>query len=140
MLDEYACFDKGGLVVEVNWNEFVKPCKKIRFKIGDKEAIIDNGDFYGMMMFFGTSEQQEQLIPIKETKVRMVTTLLKVRAKKDIMKGEMIVFPHTYPVASSIYEKIKLEGSGIEKLDKDILKIGAIKKERPFKNEVLHTS
>ena len=62
MLDEYARFEKEGLVVDVNWNEAVKPCKYIRFKMnGDSkggQAIIPNIDFYGMMMFFGTPKQE----------------------------------------------------------------------------------
>lgn len=128
MIDTYTKFEKDGLTVEVNWDEVSKPCKLIKFTIGDETAIIPNGDFYAMMMIFGSPEQQEVLIPVKETKVRSVTSLLKIRAKKDIKKGEIIAVPHTYFVSSSVAERIKLEGgSGNTKLDRDILKVGAEK-------------
>ncbi len=125
MVDTYTKFEKNGVEVEVNWNDEVKPCKFIKFKIGNEEAIIPNGDFYAMMMVFGSPEQQEILIPVKETTVKPVTSLLKIRAKKDIKKGEMITVAHTYFVSKMVAEKIKLEGgSGYDKLDRDILQTG----------------
>jgi hypothetical protein len=138
MVDTFTQFEKNGLTVEVNWNDEVKPCKFIKFKIGEHEAIIPNGDFYGMMMIFGTPEQQEALIPVKESKIRMVTSLLKIRAKKDLKRGEIIVVPHTYPVSAATYERIKFEGgSGNQKLDRDILKTGAQKKPKDSYRDIV---
>jgi len=128
MIEDFTEFSKNGLTVQVNWDEQSKPCKFIKFKIGDNEAVIPNGDFYTMMMVFGTPEQQEELIPVKETKLRQITTLLKIRAKKDIKKGEIIAVPHSYYVSAHTVEKIKFEGgSDYQKLNRDIFKEGAIK-------------
>ena len=101
-----------GLVVEVNWNKEVTPCKKMRLidKNTKTEYIIDRGDFFGMMFMFADPDQQVEMIPTISTEVRSVRTMLKIKAKKDIKKGEFIVVPHEYfvPVTeSSRFDKIK---------------------------------
>ncbi len=127
MIKDYTRFERNGLTVEVNYDEQSKPCKSIKFSIGSETAVIPNADLYAMMMIFGTPEQQEVLIPTMETKVRMVTSRLSIKAKKDIKKGQTIRVNHTYPVAADTYEKIKLEGgSGNSKLDKDIFKVSSV--------------
>lgn len=101
----------GNMEVDVNWNEHVTPCKKIRFKLDGKEQIIDREDLYAMMMLFGNDNQQTDLIPVIETKVRAITRLLKIRAKKDMRRGEIMAFPYTYFVPAAVYEKLLLDSN-----------------------------
>jgi len=108
MIDEYALFEKGKLKVEVNWNDAVKPCEVIKFIVDGKEAIIDRAHLYEMMMIFGDEDQQEQLIPVTQTAVKPVKRLLKLKAKDDIKKGDMISVVHTIYVPVSQKETIRL--------------------------------
>lgn len=108
MISDYTKFEHENLVIEVNWNEAVKPCKYIRFSLGGKEVVINREDFYAMMMIFGDDDQKEKLIPVVETNVRAITRLLKVRAKKDMKKGEIMAFPYTYFIPAAVYERLLL--------------------------------
>lgn len=118
MIEDYAKFKSGNLVVEVNWNSSVSPCEKIKFIIDGKVAIIDRSELYQMMMIFGDPEQQEQLIPVTETTVKPVKRLLKVKAKEDIKKGDTIAVVHTVYVPVMKSEKIRLTPQENMELDK----------------------
>lgn len=108
MISEPTKMTVGKMQVDVNFNDAVTPCKKIRFRLGDKEAVVDREDLYALLMLFGDDKQQEELIPVVETKVRAITRLLKVRTKKDMKRGDIIAFPYTYYVPSGVYEKLLL--------------------------------
>ena len=98
MTTDPAKSNKNGLGVEVNWNKEVTPCKQIKFTIKDNSVIISNEDLYSMLMFFGNEEQQTQLIPVTTTKMKMIKRILRVKAHKDIRKGELVNFPYEYPI------------------------------------------
>jgi len=108
MLVDYAQFKHDKLTVEVNWNPSVSPCQLIKFIIDGKEAIIDRAHLYQMMMIFGDTDQQEQLIPTTTTSVKPVKRMLQVKAKKDIKKGEIISVVHTVYVPMLKEDKIRL--------------------------------
>ena len=118
MIDEYAQFKNGKLTVEVNWNPSVSPCEFIKFIVDGKIAIVDRAYLYQMMMLFGNEDQQEQLIPVTETTVKPVKRLLKVKAKQDIKKGELISVVHTVYVPMLKTEKIRLSPQESMKLEK----------------------
>lgn len=130
MVKDYTSFKNGELLIEVNYNDAVTPCKKIKFTLHGKEQVIDREDLYAMMMLFGNEDQQTDLIPVTHTQVRVIKRLLKVRAKKDMKKGEIIAFPFQYYVPEVVYEKLLMSKpheftSGdlsTNKLEKDLLK------------------
>lgn len=108
MLDEPMEFSFGELNIDVNWTQSASPCKMIRFRLGGKEVVVPRNDFYSMLIMFSGPKQLDNLIPVKETKVRMITRVLKVQANKDMKKGETLVFPYTYPVDAEHYNKLLL--------------------------------
>ncbi len=108
MLKEPEILEFDKLTVEVNWNKEVTPCEKIKFKIGKEEAVIDRSELYQMLFFFGDEDQQEELIPVTEEKVRSINMLIKVRAKKDIKKGEMVQVRYQYMMPISQIQKLRL--------------------------------
>lgn len=121
MIDEYTKFEKNGLTAEVNWNDAVKPCKKIRITVGGQSAIIEASDFAGMILVFGTADQGSMVTEVKREKMEAVTRLLHVKLKKDMKKDEYINFPFTYFVPSDIVKKVDDGGSsGDDTLDKHI--------------------
>ena len=121
MLDDYTELTLGKLKIFANWNEAVKPAKKFRIAMNGVEEIIDREDLYSLLMLFGDEEQQEQLIPVIETKVKQITRLLKVRAKKDMKKGELLVFPYTYFIPVDAYQKFKIKGGANVKSADELL-------------------
>lgn len=106
-MSEQTLFKFGKLKIEANWNEDVQPAKKFKITIGDKTEILDRQDLYSLMMLFGDEDQQCDLIPVVETKVVMVKRLLKIRAKKNIKRGELINTTYEYPMAETVYDKLK---------------------------------
>ncbi len=120
MLEGYACFDEQGLKVEVNYNAYVSPCKIIKFTIGGKSVVIDRAYLYQMMMIFGDTDQQEQLIPVTETTVKPVKRLLKVKAKQDIKKGETISVVHTVYIPMLKKERIRLTPKESDDMEKNL--------------------
>lgn len=108
MISDYVSFNQNGLVIEANYNEAVKPSEVLRFTIDGKVAYMDRAHLYELLFLFGNEEQQEQLVPVREESVKEVTRLLKVRARKNIKKGEIIAVPYTTFVPVGIYEKLRL--------------------------------
>lgn len=85
------------LMVEVNYNKNVTPCKKFKFIVGDtgKKYIVDRNALYQMMFMFGEDEQQVELVPNTTQEVREVKKVITVKLKKNLKKGDMVSFIHT---------------------------------------------
>ncbi len=81
---------KRDLDFEVNFNDDPDFKECVRVKMGSEEAIIPLQDIYSFMLIAGTPEQQDNLIPVKQTTVEKIIKRHVVMAKKDIKKGEMI--------------------------------------------------
>jgi len=118
MLDKPVQLEQNGLKIEANWNEKVKPGKNFRFTIDGKSAIIDKDTLYSLLMVFGDEREQEKLIPVSTSKVRMLRKRVKIKALKDVKMGEIITFMHEYPVASEIYDKIVFD-ENLQSTNKD---------------------
>ena len=115
MLSDYCELQRGNLKIRANWNEAVTPAEKFEFTIDGKVAYLDRDDLYSLLMLFGNEEQQELLTPVAETRVKEITRLLKVKAKKDMKKGETLVFPYTYYIPIGTYEKLQIaKGASIQ--------------------------
>ncbi len=104
MLDTYEKFrltnktgrtDQDNLFAEVNWSdkEEIQGCKVIKFTLGDKTAIIDRNELNAMLFTIGTSQDQQKMIPQIIRRSKWYETIIGVKAKKDICKGEEIRFP-----------------------------------------------
>ena len=109
MLDTHEKFrmvDKSGkndFFFEVNWNpKDVKSndCQVFRVLFpdgGGKEAYIDRKHLIEMLFACGSPEEQQNMIPQTLTTVHYHRTMLGVKVKKDIQKGEMMNFPIEIP-------------------------------------------
>lgn len=106
MIKAYSCFQLNGVKIETNYSEESKPCKEFKITIGDQVGLVSHKDMYSLLMLFGEDEEQVELIPHKESKVKSITRLLTIRAKKDIKEGEAIQFPYKYMVPEEEYEKL----------------------------------
>ena len=82
--------------MEVNWEDDKKTrdCQvvKITFPNGDT-AYTKKDHLYSVLFAIGNPRQQSEIIPQKLSRNRWFETILSVKAKKDIAKGENITFP-----------------------------------------------
>lgn len=94
---------------EVNWDDQPQnqECKIVKFTFpnGDK-AFVERKHLNEMLFAIGTPEDQRKLIPTVETSVRWWETVLSVKAKKDIKRGENITFPIKLSIPASAEETI----------------------------------
>lgn len=84
------------VLAEVNWNphdKSIEDCKKIRFTVGGKTAIVKKEHLTGFLFAIGNEEEQRKMIPVVQRRSRWYETVISVKAKKDIHKGEDITFP-----------------------------------------------
>lgn len=129
--DEYEMVHLGpDITVEVNWNSSVIPCKAFKITIEGRSAVVSRDEMFGLLFLFADEKQQEDLIPVKEVKVRAITRLLTFTAKKNIPKGGKVSATFQYFVPETVYEKLLLDpkkyqpGALTENdLEKDINKI-----------------
>lgn len=82
---------------EVNWDSEDKKsnnCKLIRFTFPDgKTSVVKTSLLNELLFTIGDPEAQRKLIPQTIETVHKYTTVLGIKATKNIEKGEMINFP-----------------------------------------------
>lgn len=84
------------IIVEVNWNlhdKESKDCRMLRVTLGGKSATIKKEHFMAILFAIGNEEEQRKMIPTTTTRSRWYETIVSVKAKKNIEKGEDIIFP-----------------------------------------------
>ena len=82
--------------IEVNWTEErkIQGCKILRVTFPNgQEAYVKKDHFYAILFAIGNETEQRKMIPQTVQKVKWYETILSVKAKKDIRKGENITFP-----------------------------------------------
>src|SRR3990167_6228051 len=104
MIKDHIEFAVGKMKIDVNWQEDVIPCQKIRFRFGDVEEIIERSELYSLLMLFCNDEEQEKLIPVNRTERVRGERLRHVKATKWIKRGEYITIPYRYSLNREAYE------------------------------------
>ncbi len=80
------------LVLEVNWNDSVKPFKKIRLtddKSG-KKYVIDKGQLMSILFMVSDEDDQQRFISEKMTNKVVFERYYDVKMTKDYRKGEIM--------------------------------------------------
>ena len=109
MINEYALFTVGELKLEVNWNEEVTPCKKIRLIHPHGEGILDRDELMGIIMLFGNDQEQESLVTVTKKDMVLIERMLHIKAKKDLKAGDMITVPYQYSIEKTAYDELVKE-------------------------------
>lgn len=110
MLNEprkYGITDYSGeenhLAMAVNWNGHVSPNKFIQFDIAGKSAIIKKEELLAILIgLMTTEEEQTELMPAVQRRVKMFTKMVKIKATRNIVIGEEMIFPVSFS-SSDIY-------------------------------------
>lgn len=95
---------KADMDLEINFSEdpLFKNCVKIT--VGSEDIIVDMKDLYEFVFWAASPEQQSNLIPMTQTKVRTIEKLHKVEVKQDIKKGQFLNVRCTTNVPVEIFD------------------------------------
>jgi len=89
---------KNDFTIEVNYkgdeDAETNECKILKITFSDgKECYIEKEKLNSVLFAIGTAAEQRQMIPQVIRRSRWYETVISVKAKKDIRKGEDITFP-----------------------------------------------
>ncbi len=83
--------------LEVNWNPKDKKtndCKVLKITHPDgKESLVDKKHLVSVLFAIGNAAEQRDMVPQKQTLTKVYETVVSVKSKKRIEKGENITFP-----------------------------------------------
>lgn len=90
--------EEGGktFYIEVNWRDDPKinDCKVLRFTFPDGSNVHILKEHLNAVLFaIGTADEQRKMIPQTIRRSKWYETIVSVKAKRDIAKGEDITFP-----------------------------------------------
>lgn len=95
------------ITAEINFSdeEGKKDCVKLT--MGDKEALIPISELYTLVWSVASEKERDNLIPVRQEKVRIIVKTHKVKVTKDIRKGEFLNVRCETNVPVEIYEGLK---------------------------------
>lgn len=98
----------------------VKDEKRIlKFKIGEEEAEIRYKDIWSVVFMCGDSVNQTVLAPVKWSEQRYINQRLKIKADRDIKRGETIVVKHTVKLPDKYFKEVHHKGFVIPQITAD---------------------
>lgn len=104
MLENYEKFNiidtsnrPTGVTIEVNWkpkDPDTNECKILKMTLSDGQVFYVKKELLNALLFtIGSSTEQSKMIPQKIISSKWYETVISVKAKRDILKGESITFP-----------------------------------------------
>ena len=93
------------VILEINWSPFSDGL--VRITIGDKKAVIKREDLFGLMFVIATNEQQDNLTPVRNTKITKYFKQHRVKVKKNLGKGDELVVNCEISVPTIVEEGLK---------------------------------
>ena len=91
--------------VEINFDK--KQPDVVKMVMGGKTAVINKRELYSMTLLIADEIAQEELMPVKKMDVTQFTRSIKLKAEKDIKKGEFIIANVEIEVPTYIRKKFK---------------------------------
>jgi hypothetical protein len=105
MYNKYTKLTMGRLTIEANYDAASKPGKTFKVTMDGKSEIVPRGDIFGLLVLFGTDQEQESLATVTKTKMVLIERLLHIKTKKALKKGELITVPYTYSMTQEAYDQ-----------------------------------
>lgn len=93
--------------LEVNFSGNSELKETVKIEIGGEEAVIPIKYLYSFVFMVANHEQQDNLMPIKQTLIRKIVKQHRIMAKKNIKKGEYVVARCETNVPVEIWEGLK---------------------------------
>lgn len=79
----------------------------VKLKMGDKTAVITINDLYNFVWVIANSEQQTSLTPVRKTEVMIYERQHKVRANKNIKKGDVLIVNCKIDVPLTVVDSLR---------------------------------
>ncbi len=98
---------KNNVTLEVNFSDNPDLKETVKIDVGGREAVVPIKYLYSFVFLVANHEQQDDLMPIKQTLVRKIVKQHRILAKKDIKKGEYVVARCETNVPVEIWEGLK---------------------------------
>lgn len=95
--------NQNDIEVEVNFTPEATEQNLVKFKIGDKEAVISIAELHMLTFTLVDPERQADLVPVKQEIVQKMTKVHLVEVTKDLRKGEKLKFRCEVNVPVDIY-------------------------------------
>ena len=99
--------NKGDNDVEVEINFDKKQPDVIKMVMGGKTAVINKRELYSMTLLIADEIAQEELMPVNKIDVTQFTRSIRLKAEKDIKKGEEIIANVEIEVPTYLKKKFK---------------------------------
>ena len=111
--------------IEIEINKGGKIQNYVEFRIKDEngawiKSYISITELYGLIFMLVDEKQQQELMPIRQTEVRIYERQHRIKLKKDMKKGELVVANCRISMPVRIEENIRAlmgkqykKGSGI---------------------------
>lgn len=96
--------------VEVNKGGIIK--NYVEFRVRDKDgewikSFIKIKELYGLIWMLVDDEQQQELMPVRKTQVKIIERQHRIKLGKDMKKGEIVVTNCRISVPVRIEENIR---------------------------------
>lgn len=105
--------DKKGrndIEIEINKNDKQQDFVEFKVKDGNGEWIksyIGIKELYGIIFLLVDEESQQELMPVRQTEVRIYERQHRIKLKKDMKKGEIVIANCHIEVPLRVEENIK---------------------------------
>ena len=101
---------KNNIEIEINKND--KQQDYVEFRIRDKngewiKSFVKIRDLYGLIFMLVDEEQQQELMPVRQTQVKIYERQHRIKLKKDMKKGEIVVANCKIEVPVRVEENIR---------------------------------
>src|SRR3990167_376582 len=74
---------------------------------------ISRQELYALLFFFGSAENQDDLVHVKETQMMPVSRLLTITANRDIKRGQELRFRFEYFIPTDVATKLMIKNPEI---------------------------
>jgi len=90
---------------EINWREMDKDV--VRIEIGGKKSVVKLADLYKVVFDIVGPEEQSDLLPVRKTTIRKYIRQHRIRAGKNIKKGDEMVVNCEIDVPLTVEEGLR---------------------------------
>lgn len=93
--------------LEVNWNKKVKGNKFLKLSIDGKESVVKHEHLWTILFMLSEQDKQADMLPTYIQTVKNYSTVVSIKSRSDIRKGDVFTLPLTVSVNSEGKMSIK---------------------------------
>lgn len=115
---EFVINDKNGgnhikIITDWNFKGIGDEDRIVEVRVGDKKSFINFNHLWSLVFMMSKHDEQDNLIPVKTGRVRMIEKMVEVVAHENVKKGDKVRFKIEFSVPEEMF--VQKTGSGILK-------------------------